>query len=158
MSGRPRKPTGLKLVEGNAGKRGVNAGEPEPMLLNDLAPSKRMEPRSKAVWLEIAPMLRSMQVLTIADVMALEMLCDSIADYRYSRQQRGDDFVVTSAKGSEMISQWLVAQQMSARRADTMMSSFGMTPAARSKLMINPQGDLFAPAADTGPARFFKPA
>ncbi len=160
MRGRPPKPTALKLVAGNPGGRTLNDGEPEPVLLNDLKPSKRMEPRSKLIWLELAPMLRSMQVLTVADVLSLEMLCDQVADYRLARSKRGDELVVLSAKGSEMVSQWHVAQQMALGRADAKMSKFGMDPRSRAQLMINPQGDLFAAAsaADASPARFFKPA
>jgi P27 family predicted phage terminase small subunit len=94
-------------------------------------------------------------VLTEADVIALEMLCDAVADYRHARAQLGDDFVTRSAKGSEMISQWLVAKQMSSKRAEAFMGKFGMDPVARSRVMINPQADLFG-AAPEGPARFFK--
>lgn len=155
MSGRPRTPTALKLVNGTPGKRAVNGAEPEPMLLADLEPPAHLSARSAAVWREVAPMLRhQLQVLTVADVIALEMLCDSVADYRHARQVRGDEFVVTSAKGSEMISQWLVAQQMSSKRAEAFMAKFGMDPVSRSRLMIEPQGDLFGQAG-TGTSRFF---
>ncbi len=98
-------------------------------------------------------MLRRMQVLTEADVIALEMLCDSVADYRYARLQLGDDFVAISGKGSEMLSQWLVAKQLSSKRAEAFMSKFAMDPSSRSKLMIEPQGDLFGDKGGTG--RFF---
>lgn len=155
MSGRPRKPTALKLVNGTPGKRHANSAEPEPMLLNDLEPPAHLSDRSAAVWREVAPMLRRLQVLTEADVISLEMLCDAVADYRHARAVRGDEFVAISAKGSEMISQWLVAQQMSSKRAEAFMSKFGMDPVSRSKVMVEPQGDLFGGKSASGPARFF---
>lgn len=153
MRGRPPKPSALKLVAGNPGGRAVNGAEPEPMLLNDLEPPAHLAPRSAEVWRQVAPMLRRMQVLTEADVIALEMLCDSVADYRYARLQLGDDFVAISGKGSEMLSQWLVAKQLSSKRAEAFMSKFAMDPSSRSKLMIEPQGDLFGDKGGTG--RFF---
>lgn len=101
-------------------------------------------------------MLVNMKVLTVADRIALEMLCDSVADYRHARAQCGDDFVTYSAKGSEMVSQWLVAKQMSSKRAEAFMGKFGMDPVSRSKIMIDPQGDLFGVGKpQSGPSRFF---
>ena len=50
-------------------------------------------------------------------------------------------------------SQWLVAKQMSSKRAEAFMSKFAMDPSSRSKLMIEPQGDLFGDKGGTG--RFF---
>ena len=153
-AGRPPKPSALKLVAGNPGKRAVNGGEPEPMLLTDLTPPAHLSERSAEVWRQLAPMLRRLQVLTEADVISLEMLCDAVADYRFAREKRADNFVVTSSKGSQMVSQWLVAQQMSSKRAEGFMGKFGMDPVSRSRVMVQPQGDLFA-AAQTGAARFF---
>jgi P27 family predicted phage terminase small subunit len=154
--GRPKAPTALKLVKGTDRKGRSNGNEPEPMLLNDLKPPKHLAPRSAVVWTSLAPMLRRLQVLTEADVISLEMLCDAVADYRHAREQCGDDFVAISSKGSQMVSQWLVAKQMSSKRAESFMSRFGMDPVSRSKVMVEPQGDLFGAAA-SGTGRFFSP-
>jgi len=157
-SGRPPKPSALKLVTGNPGKRALNGSEPEPELVLDIEPPARLAERSKAVWREVAPMLRQIKVLTIADLLALEMLCDAVADYRHAREKTGDDFVTWSSKGSQMVSQWLVAQQMSRKSAESLMSRFGMDPVSRSRIMIDPQGDLFGAgeSAATGTGRFFR--
>jgi phage terminase small subunit len=99
-------------------------------------------------------MLRKMLVLTEADVLALEMLCDQVADYRYARAQRGDDFVVTSSKGSEMLSQWSVSQAMTLKRAEGFMARFGLDPVSRSRVMVDAQPDLFD-TAGASTSRFF---
>jgi P27 family predicted phage terminase small subunit len=154
---RPKKPTALKLVAGTDRADRRNGGEPEPMLLNDLAPPAHLSPKSAAVWEELAGMLRRNQVLTEMDVVAFEMLCDAVADYRHTRAERGDKFVAHSHKGSQMLDQMLVAQQACGKRAEVLMGRFGMDPASRSKVMVNPQGDLFG-APDKKPAgagRFF---
>jgi P27 family predicted phage terminase small subunit len=156
MAGRPRKPTALHLVAGNPGKRGLNHGEPEPALLNDLEPPAHLTEAAAGVWRQVAPMLRRLQVLTELDVISLEMMCDFIADYRHARKQLGDDFVTHSAKGSEMLSQWLVAKSISSKRAEAFMAKFGMDPVSRSRVMIDPQGDLFGnPPPTQGTSRFF---
>lgn len=151
---RPRKPTALHLVAGNPGKRALNGHEPEPALLTDLEPPAHLSERSAAVWRQVAPMLRRLQVLTEADVIALEMLCDAVADYRLARAQLGDEFVTHSARGSEMLSQWLVAKSLSSKRAESFLAKFGMDPVSRSRIMIDPQADLFEKPA--GASRFFK--
>jgi P27 family predicted phage terminase small subunit len=140
---RPRKPTALKLVEGTLRADRANGNEPEPRLLEDLTPPAHMAARSAKVWAELAPMLRRIHVLTEADVVAFEMLCDAVADYRFARETRGDDMVTYSHKGSQMLDQWLVAQQACAKRAEVLMGRFGMDPVSRSRVMINGQGDLF---------------
>lgn len=153
---RPRKPASLKLVQGTARPHRENGNEPEPALLNDLTPPAHLDERSAAVWNQLAPMLRRMQVLTEADVLAFEMLCNAVADYRLAREQSGEKFVVHSHKGSQMLNQWLVAQQACGKRAESFMAKFGMDPASRSRVMVNPQGDLFG-ASDkpSGTGRFF---
>lgn len=156
--GRTRKPTSLHLVNGNPGHRPLNQSEPEPDFLADLTPPPHLSDRSAAVWRELAPMLKRIKVLTVADVIALEMLCDSVSDYRHARSELGLDFVKATRNGY-MLSQWLVAKQMASKRAEAFMSKFGMDPASRSKIMVDTQGDLFgtgapSPAA-TGTDRFF---
>jgi len=154
-AGRPRRPTALKVIAGTDSKHPKNCSEPEPALLNDLEPPAHLHERSKAVWRSVAPMLRRIQVLTEADVLALELLCDAVADYRYARETRGDEMVSPTSKGGEMLSQWLVAQLASSKRAEALMSRFGMDPSSRARLMINPQGDLFGDSSK-GAGRFFK--
>jgi len=151
---RPRKPTSLKLVTGTDRADRRNGNEPEPQLLEDLTPPAHLAARSAVVWNELAPMLRRIQLLTEADVIAFEMLCDAVADYRLARETRGDDMVTYSHKGSQMLDQWLVAQQACGKRAETLMGRFGMDPVSRSRVMVTPQGDLFDQPS-TGTGRFF---
>ena len=160
MAGRPAKPSALKAIEGNRGKRSGNANEPEPDLLNDLEPPAHLPEASAAVWRELAFMLRKLQVLTVADRVAFEMLCDAVADYRAARAERRGRFITTSPKsGADMLDQYLVAQGMAGKRAEGLMAKFGMDPVSRSRVMVDPQGDLFGNAAadkPSGAARFFK--
>lgn len=150
---RPRKPSALKLIAGTERASRRNGNEPEPVLLNELEPPAHLSERAAAVWRELAPMLRRNQVLTEMDALALELLCDSVADYRLAREQRGESLVTHSAKGSQMLDQLLVAQQACAKRAEVLMGRFGMDPVSRSRVMVQPQGDLFDNASGT--SRFF---
>ena len=155
---RPRTPTALKVVGGTNRPDRANHLEPEPRLLalDELDPPAHLDPRSAAVWDELAPMLRRLQVLTEADLIAFEMLCDAVADYRYARIVRGDEFVLISPRtGAEMISQWFLSASIASKRAEAFMSKFGMDPVSRSRVMVQPQGDLFGNQAPAGTSRFF---
>lgn len=157
--GRPAKPSHLKVIAGTDRADRRNANEPEPDHLVDLTPPTHLHPRSAAVWQEVAPMLRRVGLLTVVDVIALELLCDAVADYRLARGVRGDDLVAKSAKtGSDMLSQWMIAQLSAGKRAESMMTRFGMDPLSRSRVMVNPQGDLFGAAGASAAAGATKPA
>lgn len=156
--GRPRKPTALKLVTGTDRADRRNGGEPEPSLLNDLTPPSHLPERSQAVWRELAPRLREMQVLTVADVVQLEILCDSVANYRLARERMADEFTVSGPRGGEMLNQLMVVMSMCAKRAESIMSRFGMDPVSRSRVIIDPQADLFPASGPNGArstSRFF---
>jgi P27 family predicted phage terminase small subunit len=156
MAGRLPKPSAQKRLEGTDRADRRNGKEPEPDLLLELKPPAHLAADSAVVWTQVAPMLQRVRVLTVADVIALEMLCDAVADYRRARLERGDKFVVITSKGGEMLNQLHVAMAMSSKRAEAFMARFGMDPVSRSRVMIDPQGDLFGkPPAAAGTGRFF---
>lgn len=140
---RPTKPTHLKLVEGNKGKRALNNHEPDPAYLNDLTAPTWLPDHVQAVWNEIAPKLRAAKVLTELDIPALEAGCVAISNYRRLTIEIDDKFTVYNSKGGESLSQKLIAQSMYFKQAMTVFQQFGMSPAARTRIAIQPQGDLF---------------
>src|SRR6478736_3335807 len=92
MKGRPRKPTVLKIVTGNPGKREINKDEPKPEDA-DLAAPYWLNPEAAAVWNEIAPHLGKVGLLTTADVHMLGMGCIAVAQFRIAAQAAGDELV-----------------------------------------------------------------
>ena len=64
--GRKPKPTALKLLEGNPGKRPLNANEPIPPQGEVKCPSWLL-PEAKKEWKRLAPAMESMGILTLAD-------------------------------------------------------------------------------------------
>lgn len=152
MAGRPPKPSALKLVEGNRGKRALPKNEPDPAYLNDLTPPAHLPEDAAAVWSEIAPRLRSSMLLTELDTLALEWLCVAAAQHRHATAELGDNFIARNSP-----SPWLIIQSMAFKRAKVLCDAFGMNPAARARVVINPQTALFPPADTHGaPDRFFK--
>lgn len=156
--GRPATPTALKLVNGNPGKRAINGKEPEPDLLQDLAPPPHLAAPVAAVWNQLAPQLRKAQILTAIDTPALEIACDAIAVFRLAMEKTADGKVLVknAETGNVSLSPWEMVKSMSAKRALAVLREFGATPAARSKVMVDPQGDMFGAQQANGPDRFFK--
>lgn len=74
-SGRRPKPTALKLLNGNPGKRKLNTGEPKPPEGSVKVP-EMLSKSARRVWDEIAPVCIAMGTLTTADVWAFKTLCE----------------------------------------------------------------------------------
>jgi P27 family predicted phage terminase small subunit len=74
MAGRPPKPTALKLLEGNRGKRAIPKAEPKPRPIRPDCPSWLPELARKR-WSELAPELEMSGVLTIVDGDVLSAYC-----------------------------------------------------------------------------------
>lgn len=165
MAGRPPKPTVLKLVTGNPGKRSLNKQEPDPTYLTDLEPPAWLHPAAREVWEEVAPKLSAAKLLTEVDVQMLAMGCVSIAQYRQAVRVTGDKLVKTKVvlgeddkpiETGEHINPWLFVQSMSFKQAMAIFQQFGMSPAARTRIAIQPQGDLFNGNQENKAAGYFK--
>lgn len=168
MAGRPPKPTALKVITGNPGKRSGNKQEPDPEYLVDMNPPEWLHSAAKDVWKEVAPHLAKAKLLTEVDVQALAMGCVAIAQYRQAVRIAGDDLVkakiVVDDEGKpvssgEHLNPWMIVQSMSFKQAMAIFQQFGMSPAARTRISIQPQGDLFGSGKELGQqgvGRFFR--
>lgn len=70
--GRKPKPTAIKVLEGNPGKRPLNANEPKPEKKSPKCPSW-LEPEAKKEWRRMAKVLERLGVLTEIDAAAFEV-------------------------------------------------------------------------------------
>lgn len=150
--GRPAKPSALKLIQGNPGKRGTSKQEPDPDYLLDLEPPAWMPANAAQVWREVAPAVARAKLLTQVDVDAFAMGCVAIAQYRQAVARVGDAGVkskmVQDEEGNvvsagEHINPWAMVQSMTFKQAMIVFEKFGMTPQARTRIAVQPQGDLF---------------
>ena len=76
IRGRKPKPTALKLLEGNPGKRPINEHEPIPPKGTVKCPTW-LEPEAKKERKRLAPSLEAMGVLTQADLTAFAGYCQA---------------------------------------------------------------------------------
>jgi P27 family predicted phage terminase small subunit len=144
---RPPKPTALKLIGGNAGKRALPKNEPDPLYLNDLTPPEHLSDAAKKVWDDLAPKLRRANVLTELDGQILELGCNAIVMYRLATSSIGENALTRSPEtGNVSPNPWMIVQSMMFKQATAVLKEMGMTPTARSRVMVNPQDDLFGDA------------
>jgi P27 family predicted phage terminase small subunit len=144
MRGRKPKPTILKALAGNPGKRKLNepiaAGIPDcPEFLDAVA---------KEEWRRCVKVLAEMGVLTKADRSALAAYCVA-----YSRWVEAEGLVKkfgtivkSPEKGFPMKSPYLTVADQAMENMRRLMVEFGMTPSARSRLRLAdmcPAGDEF---------------
>lgn len=164
--GRPPTPSNVRAFTGNRGKRPLNKQEPDPEYLQDLEPPEWMPESAKVVWRENAKRLADAKLLTVADVEAFSMACVALAQYRLAVSRCGDNLVKAKYQDmdgevvpvGEHINPWAMVQSMTFKQVMALLQQFGMTPAARSRVAINPQGSLFGgegSADKTGAGRFF---
>ena len=139
---RNRKPTNLKIIEGNRGKRALNNQEPDPAYLNDLTPPDYLTPDAVVVWKDIAPKLRNARLLCETDIPALHMACEAIATYRKAVKKCAERYESETVGDGSSIGYWEMIKSMSFKQAMTTLQQFGMSPAARTKIAINPQTEL----------------
>lgn len=164
MAGRPPKPTALKLVTGNPGKRALNKQEPDPDYLQDLTPPAWLPTAAKQVWAEMAPSAQKAKLLADVDVQAFAMGCVAIADYRRAVAKKGEQDIKSKLREDEEgnvvevgehINPWALVQSMSFKQAMAVFDKFGMTPQARTRIAVQPQGDLFDGNKASGAASYF---
>ena len=136
--GRPSKPTNIKLLHGNPGKRPLNDAEPKPDA-SDQKPPTWLKGRARREWKRIAPMVADMGVLTVADNDAAALMCDALAEYIEAREvvrQHGATYEAEAKNGAVIVRPRpeVGMYQDAWRRVLRMMTDFGMTPSSRAKV------------------------
>ena len=138
MSGPPPKPTALKVLEGNKGKQKLNTKEPKPLPVHSIKAPEWLSKYAKEFWQKYVPMLVRLGLYTEADESAMILLSESYADFR-------ECLLVTQADGRTFLTEKEytvqrpeVAILRKARKdMESLLAHFGMTPASRSRLMVN---------------------
>ena len=88
MAGRKPKPTAVKKLEGNPGKRKLNSKEPVPAKGIPACPDWLM-PEAKKEWERLAELMNQMGVLTEVDVLSVDTVS---GQYQQSEYCRGEDY------------------------------------------------------------------
>lgn len=132
--GRKPKPTALKVLEGNPGKRELNENEPKP---KPKAPScpKWLEDEAKKEWRRMNKQLEGLGLLTEVDMTAFAGYCQAYARWKESEEfiTKHGAIVKTPSGYWQQVPQVSIAQTY-LRIMNRFCEQFGLTPSSRSRL------------------------
>jgi P27 family predicted phage terminase small subunit len=152
--GRKPKPTMLRVLQGNPGKRALNHEEPaygpgapaKPEFLDDFAGEE---------WDRLIGMLVSARVITKGDGGILLVACDSyqLRQYQKFLKEKGSlSYDASTINGGTNYKPYPEVGQrnMARRQYQSALSELGLSPSSRSKVKTLPE-----PPKAKGTARFF---
>ena len=144
--GPPPEPTKLRVLKGNPSKRPVNEREPEPRATAPRCP-EWLSVHAKRVWHRLVPELKAMRVLTYIDGDALTAYCQTYARWQAAEefiQKHGEAYPLRDEQGRIRCMQQF-PQVAIARNLILVLRAyqqeFGMTPSARSRVVVAPNPD-----------------
>lgn len=138
--GRKPKPTALKELEGNPGKRKLNEGEPKPEKKAPVCP-KWLDEEAKKEWRRLAKKMQDLGVLTEVDMAAFAGYCQS-----YSRWKDAEEFMQThgtifrTPSGYYQQLPHVAIAQSYLKQMSRFAEQFGLTPASRSRIIADSAG------------------
>lgn len=147
-----RTPTALRILQGNPAKRPLPANEPKPKTgIPD--PLTKLSDDAKRAWTRVSRKLVGMRVLTTADGVALEALCEAYADLVRARRdldEHGWYQDVTTKSGDVMrrLNPAAGVMRDADRRLRAWLQEFGLTPSARAGVSANGESSKKDPLED----------
>ena len=127
-SGRKKKPTMLKIVTGNPGRRPINANEPEPLPAEVIAPDW-LDEEAKQKWAEILKLCRW---ITAADSDTLALYCDAHSHYLKAQRLSIRTPVVKTSEGKMIKNPAWTARNEAFHQMRSAGSELGLSPSSRA--------------------------
>lgn len=146
--GRKPKPTEVKKLEGNPGKRALNHKEPKPEIdIPECPPHLKRVAREE--WKRITRELIKLKIITRVDRASLVAYCQAWEDYvNACKELEQEGAVIISDKGGAYQNPWVSIKNSAMDRMVRISSEFGMTPSSRTRIKVE------APDEDDAMAKF----
>ena len=139
--GRKPRPTKLKLLEGNPGKRRLNDKEPDPPPAVPSCPD-HLSPAAKKEWERVTPLLEKLGLLSQIDGAALSLYCQAWGRWVEAEEAlRTYGVMVKSPNGFPMQSPYLAVANRAMEQIRAMLTEFGMSPSSRTRAHALASGD-----------------
>lgn len=144
MAPRP-KPTAIKELSGNPGKRAQPANEPKPVIKLP-APPRWLSDDGRAEYRRVGRLLVKIKVMTEADQVALAAYAQNYVMWVEAMQRiEVDGLVQTQPSGRVTISPMFEVMKRAEQDMRRYLLEFGMTPASRTRVQAQTEdeGDEF---------------
>lgn len=134
--GRKPKPTKLKELNGNAGKRALNKNEPQFDKIMNIEPPKWLEPLAVEMWQRVVPQLCANDLLTVGDLHNVEAFCTAYARWRQAQDEINNYGVVVPHPETGVLQKnpAVTVMNETARQLVTFGSLLGLDPSSRARL------------------------
>lgn len=148
QKGRKPKPTAIKQLEGNPGKRQLNTAEPKPIQKAPTCP-KWLDDEAKKEWKRLAKKMEQLGILTEVDMAAFAGYCQSYARWKEAEEfiSKHGAIVKTPSGYWQQIPQVSIAQQYM-KQMSKFCEQFGLTPASRSRIVADIQKNEYIDEMD----------
>lgn len=147
MPGPPPKPTRLKVLQGNPGKRSLPKGEPRPEPGIPTRPHW-LSPEAKREWTRVVPELARLGLLAKIDRGMIAAYCQSWAMYVAAvKKARRSGMTYVTEKGYEGQAPSIGISVRMMEKMIAFSARFGFTPSDRSRLSA-PELDEVDPLAE----------
>ena len=146
--GRKPKPTAIKQLEGNPGKRQLNTSEPKPKQKAPTCP-KWLDDEAKKEWKRLAKQMEQLGILTEVDMAAFAGYCQSYARWKEAEEfiSKHGAIVKTPSGYWQQVPQVSIAQQY-LKDMHKFAEQFGLTPASRSRIVADVQKNEYIDEMD----------
>lgn len=139
MAGPVPKPTVLKLLEGNPGKRRLNLDEPRPSMDGIECPTW-LDRAAKKEWRRLVPELERLGLLTMVDLADLAGYCQAWAEVRaLTIYLRKHGRTVETATGYPVGRPEIKSLENAWGRVKGFAAEFGFSPSSRSRVRGEPK-------------------
>lgn len=136
MAGRKPKPTALKELAGNPGKRPLNRSEPKPAATLPTCP-RHLTGEARREWRRMGGELARMGVVTVVDRAALAAYCQAWARWVDAEGQVAKlGTIVKTANGNLIQNPYLAVANRAMEQMTRLAAEFGMTPSSRSRVQV----------------------
>jgi P27 family predicted phage terminase small subunit len=136
LRGPAPKPTAIKRLEGNPGKRKLNEAEPQPTAGVPECPDY-LDEVARREWGRLTSILVAMKVLTEADYIALANLCQGYSTLMNAQKQLNKTGILYKSKsGYIQQSPLLGIIHTQTTIVNNMLREFGLTPSSRTRVAI----------------------
>lgn len=141
IPGRKPKPTHLKVLEGNPGKRPLPRNEPKPQPVPPKRPAW-LTGEGRREWEQVVPELSRLGLLTKVDGAALAGYCQSWADYvETTRFLKKHGRTFETPNGYVQQRPEVSIAQKSLQLVKAFCAEFGLTPSSRGRLSLPGEKD-----------------
>lgn len=134
MKGRKPKPTAIKKLAGNPGKRPLNKNEPK-LTAKVLRVPDFLPDHAKKEWRRLARLLGENGIVTEADRAALTGYCIAWGRYVQAEENlKESSMILVTDKGYQYQNPWLSISNKAAEEMRKWAVELGMTPSSRSRV------------------------